>query len=53
MESPVGSFLRFFIGFMLFISISFGVALTVNSYTAKQSAEQQTAAALKAVLERQ
>lgn len=50
METPVGSFLRFFLGFMLFISISFGVTLAVNSYTANQSIEQQTAAALQAML---
>lgn len=49
-EGPVGSFLRFFLGFMLFISISFGVTIAVNVYASKQGAEQQTAAALQAML---
>jgi len=51
MESaPLSSFLRFFIGFMLFISMSFGVTFAVNSYTASQEKTQQTAAALQAML---
>jgi hypothetical protein len=49
-ESPVGTFLRFFFGFMLFISVSFGVTIAVNTLTEKQSADQQTAAALQAML---
>jgi len=49
-QSPVGNFLRFFLGFMLFISISFGITFAVNSYTQKQSVDQQTAAALQAML---
>lgn len=49
-QSPVGNFLRFFLGFMLFISVSFGVTFAVNTLAEKQSAEQQTAAALQAML---
>ncbi len=50
--APVGSFLRFVVGFMLFISISFGVTYAVNSYTTKQDTEKQTAAAIQAMLEK-
>lgn len=49
-ESAVGSFLKFSIGFMVFISISFGVTIAVNAYSQKQQAERQTAAALQAML---
>ena len=49
--SPVNSFLRFFLGFMLFISISFGVTLAVNAYSAQQTASAQSAAALQAMLQ--
>ena len=49
-DSPVGNFLRFFLGFMLFISISFGVTFAVNSYSTQQAVEQQAAAALQAML---
>lgn len=50
-DSPVGSFLKFAIGFMVFISVSFGVTIAVNVYAQKQDAERQTAAALQAMLE--
>jgi hypothetical protein len=49
--APLGSFLRFVIGFMLFISISFGVTYAVQKYAVGQQAQQQTAAALQAMLE--
>ena len=43
--TPFASFLRFLIGFMLFISISFGVTFAVNSYTSARDEAQQAAAA--------
>ena len=49
--SPVGSFARFLIGFLTFISVSFGVTIAVNSYAGAQDAERQAAAALQAMLE--
>ena len=51
--NSVNSFLRFFTGFMLFISLSFGITLAVNSYTTKQDQEKQTAAALQAMLKQE
>ncbi|MBI5457022.1 hypothetical protein HY969_04775 [Candidatus Kaiserbacteria bacterium] len=50
MESPVGSFMRFVVGFSVFISVSFGVTYAVNTYTAMQEKEKQTAAAFEAML---
>lgn len=50
MPSPVSSFLRFVIGFSVFLSVSFGVTYTVNTISVKQEQERQTAAALKAML---
>jgi hypothetical protein len=44
-ESPVNSFLRFFAGFVLFISLSFGITFTVNSYTTKRDTAAAAAAA--------
>ena len=49
-DDAVGSFLRFFFGFMLFISISFGVTIAVNAYTTQQSQQQAATAALQAML---
>lgn len=51
--SAVDSFLRFLLGFFVFIGVSFGVTITVNNYTAQRQAEQNEAAALKAVLSSQ
>ncbi len=51
MESPVGSFLRFVIGFSVFISVSFGVTYAVSTYTVMQEKEQQTAAAFEAMID--
>ena len=48
--SPLGSFTRFFFGFTLLISISFGVTYAVQKYTTEQDAEQQQAAAVEAML---
>ena len=45
-----GSFFRFFIGFVVFLSVSFGVTFAVNVYATKQDAQRQAAAALQALL---
>lgn len=52
-ESAVGSFFKFAIGFMVLVSVSLGVTVAVNVYTEQQGAEQQTAAALQAMLVQQ
>lgn len=51
MESPVSSFLRFVVGFAVFISISFGITYAVNTISIAQEKEQQTAAAFQAMVE--
>lgn len=48
--SPIGSFAKFTIGFLVFISVSLGVTIAVNSYTDGQGQAQQTAAAIQALL---
>ena len=48
--SPLGSFTRFFFGFTLLISISFGVTYAVQMYTAGEDAQRQQAAAAEAML---
>ncbi len=50
MPAPVSSFLRFVVGFSVFLTVSFGVTYTVNTISVKQEQERQTAAALKAML---
>ena len=49
--SPLSSFFRFLLGFLVFISISFGVTIAVNEYSISQDQAQQTAAALQAMLQ--
>ena len=49
-ESPLESFLRSLFVFLLFISISFGVAFGVSTYTTHQTAAANQAAALKALV---
>lgn len=49
-QAPLNSFLKFVIGFLLFISLSFGLTVAVSTYTAAQDQERQTAAALQALL---
>jgi len=49
--SPVGSFTRFFFGFTLLISISFGLTFAVQKYASGQDADRQQAAAAAAMLE--
>ena len=50
MQSSLQSFLRFAIGFMVFISVSFGVTFAVNTISAKQEKERQTAAAFDVLM---
>lgn len=51
--SPVGSFLKFVVGFLVFISLSLGLTIAVNDYTIAQQKSQQTAAAIQAVLQQE
>lgn len=50
MEQGVGSFARFTLGFLVFVSLSFGLTYAVGSYTLEQEKEEQAAAALQAML---
>jgi len=43
--APVGSFLKFLVGFLTFISVSFGVTIAVNSYATTKDVHQEAAAA--------
>ncbi len=49
--APLSSFLKSVIGFLTFISISFGVTYAVQTYATVQDAEQAAAAARAAMLE--
>ena len=49
-QQPVNSFFKFALGFLVFITVSFGVTYAVNSYSIAQTADQQAAAAIKAML---
>ncbi|MCE9541036.1 hypothetical protein K8R03_00565 [Candidatus Kaiserbacteria bacterium] len=44
-ESPVGSFFKFLLGFLVFISVSFGVTFTVNKMAQAKDVSQAAAAA--------
>lgn len=46
-RSPAGSFFRFLTGFLVFISLSFGLTYAVNSYSIAQE-RAATAAAVQA-----
>ena len=48
--APVGSFVRFTVGFLTFITVSFGVTIAANTYAMHRDAQQQTASALQAML---
>lgn len=50
-QSSVGSFAKFTIGFLLFISLSLGVTLAVSYITTQQDQTKQTAAAFQALLQ--
>ena len=49
--SSTGSFLKFTVGILTFISVSFIVSFAVNTYEESKSAEEQTAAAIETVFE--
>ncbi len=49
--APVSSFVRFVVGFLTFIGVSFGVTIGVNAYAGVQDSQQMAAAALSAMLE--
>jgi len=49
--NSANSFLKFTLGFLTLISVSFVVTFAVNSYTVAQDEQQQTAAALQALVE--
>ena len=49
--TPAGSFFRFLLGFLVFISTSFILTFAVNTYTVSQDAAYQTAAAIQAMLQ--
>jgi hypothetical protein len=51
--SPVNSFLRFFIGFMILISLSFGITFAVQKYAGSQDAARQEAAAAALMLQKE
>lgn len=48
--APLNSFLKFAIGFMVFVSLSLGLTFAVSSYTASRDETHQTASALQALL---
>ena len=48
--NPTGSFFKFVLGFLTFISVSFVLTFAVTNYAAKQDAQKQTAAAIQAML---
>lgn len=50
MGNAVNSFFRFVLGFSLFVAASLGLAFVVSAYAMKKDKEEQTAAALKAML---
>lgn len=49
-DSAEGSFFRFVLGFLVFLSVFFGVTIAVNRIAANQEAQQQAAAAQAAML---
>ena len=49
--NPTGSFLKFVLGFVTFIGLSFVVTFSVNTYTNSHDAAKQTASAIQAMLE--
>jgi hypothetical protein len=48
--APVGSFVRFLVGFLTFIGVSLGVTIAVNSYAIAQQEHAQQAAAFEALV---
>ena len=49
-KSPLGSFAKSVIGFLIFISLSLGITVAVNSYESSQQKNDQTASAIQAML---
>jgi hypothetical protein len=49
-QTPVGSFFRFVSGFILFIVLSFGITIVVNTYAMSQQLAQTAAAARAALI---
>lgn len=47
---PAGSFLKYVLGFLTFISLSFIITYAVNTYTVAQDQQKQTAAAFQALV---
>jgi hypothetical protein len=50
--APVGSFVRFLVGFLTFIGLSLGVTVAVNTYAVSQDATHQQAAAFEALVQK-
>jgi len=48
--TPFESFLRFVVGFTVFISVSMGVTYAVTTLSARQEQERQTAVAFQALV---
>lgn len=48
--APVGSFVRFLVGFLTFISVSLGLTVAVNHYAQSGDAQKQQAAAFEALV---
>ena len=49
--TPAGSFFRYTLGFLTFVSLSLFITFAVNAYEVSKNAENQTAAAIQAMLE--
>ena len=49
--SPVGSFFKYVLGFLVFISVSFGVTFAVNKVAQAKDAAQTASAAFSHMLE--
>lgn len=49
--SPTSDFTRNVIGFAVFLSVSFGLTIAVNTFTAQETAEEQVASAAAKMLE--
>lgn len=50
-QSPVNSFFRFVSGFLLFITLSFGITYAAQELASRKDGSAQAAAAIKAMLE--
>ena len=48
--NPAGSFFRFTLGFLTFVSVSMALTFAVSIYEMNKDAEKQTAAAIQAML---